>query len=123
MFTVADADTIVPLTVPSFGVTSTDRVSPLFAPTVDMLSVSVRLELAAVVLRTTPFSFQTYVRVTGSASASARVAVAVTTCVGDTVVAFRLTVAVGAALRIVTAAEVTGALVNVASLAVTRTEI
>src|SRR5207248_11181320 len=75
--TVAVAETVAPLTVPSFGVTSTVMVSPaLPLPGALKSKESVRLLVLAVVFLGVPFTFHTKVSVTLSPSASALVAVA-----------------------------------------------
>ncbi len=95
--TVTESLTAAPLTVPSFGVTSTLTTSPaLPLPEADVSKVSVSEEEPDVVWRTVPLTFQTYVNVTGSASGSDFVAVAVrvASVVGD--VGDNETVATGA---------------------------
>ena len=58
--TVACADTTAPFTVPSFGVTSTDTVSPASPfPATDRSSVSVNDAVEGVVFTATPFTFHT----------------------------------------------------------------
>ena len=120
--TVACADTTAPFTVPSFGVTSTDTVSPASPfPATDRSSVSVSDAVEAVVFTATPSTFHTYVSDTVSpASASVLVAVAVRVAFVPGSAGANDTVAVGAVFWIVTAAEVTGALCSDPSLAVTR---
>ena len=95
--TVACADTTAPFTVPSFGVTSTDTVSPASPfPATDRSSVSVNDAVEAVVFTATPFTFHTYVNDTVSpASGSDRVAVAVNTSPVSGVVSDSETVAEG----------------------------
>jgi hypothetical protein len=58
--TTSESATMAPSSLPSFGVTSTDTVWPLSpSPAPARLSVSVSEAVPEVVLRVTPFTFQT----------------------------------------------------------------
>src|SRR3954447_4809606 len=100
--TVADAVTAVPDVVGSDGVTLTDTCSPLSPlPAVARFSVSVRAVEFAVVLTTVEPTLHAKVSRTVSPSASAFVAVAVTVWFVVGLAGLRVTVAVGAALPMV----------------------
>jgi hypothetical protein len=121
----AESLAVEPLTVPSFGVTSTEIVSPWSPfPGCERSNVSVsELELEVVFL-TTPLTFQTYVSVTGSPSTSALVAVAVSVSFVCGLWVFSETVAVGALFATVTVFDFSvpmrpGASVGVASAVMT----
>src|SRR2546425_13105364 len=105
---IAAADTMAPLSVPSFGVTSTVIVSPLLPlPATLRSKVSVRLLDPAVVFFVPPLTLHAEVGVAASPSASAFVAVAVTVSFVLGLLVLRLTVAVGALFTTVAVAEAT----------------
>ena len=119
--TVAVSVTVVPVRMPSLGVTETTTASPTSpAPNVPRLNVSVSDAEDVNVRSTVPLTVQTKVRLTGLPPASEVVAVAVNTSCGSGVCSLRTTVATGAASTTV-AVSVAVVPLRMPSLGVTET--